>query len=200
MSGRAAGVATTGSAAGGAEAATAGAGTATGAGSRTTSGVAGFGTVVAGSATGTRAVTAGTGRPLGALVAFCFAANRCLFNRAASATLIGCSGATTASGCGFGVSTFAGAETMAPGFRFWHTILPSMTSSGPTKFPAASSVRQFTSLVSWAKRRAGVAAISHTTNSWRFIELLLRTITQASASDPRVSIGIRSRLLNLSCS
>src|SRR5208283_487296 len=62
----------------------------------------------------------------------------------------------------------------APGFSFLQTLSPSSTSSEPTKFPAASSVRQFTSLVSWPLKRLGIAANRHTISSLRFITVLLR--------------------------
>jgi hypothetical protein len=82
---------------------------------------------------------------------------------AASTTLAGAVPEITAPGKGFNACGFA--ATASPAFTFWQTMSPSITSSGPTKFPAASSVRQFTSFVSWAHTRTGTAAKTDTNTS-----------------------------------
>jgi len=82
------------------------------------------------------------------LIASLAAATRLLAAFAASTTLAPSGSDMTTPGTAFGSA--GGALVLAPGFAFWHTMSFTMTSSGPTKLPADSSVRQLINFGSWA--------------------------------------------------
>ena len=74
------------------------------------------------------------------------------------------------------------AAGVVPAFTFWQTRSSTTTSSGPTKFPAASRERQFTSLDSWAQTRAGTVAKSERKSILRIMARLLLTGISDSCS------------------